>query len=313
MKPSSSATFAPMHRDFASHGGPVPRELATFYFGSLLFTSVAAALLWELPADFRTGDVESVRRAVNTVGGVVIFIPVLAAIFVTWAFRGRQALGAFFRRIVVLRVSPFYYAIALLAPLVPQWLTAFAWPHLANTAVTVPSLGGFVSYWLQATVFGALILLGEEIGWRGFMLPRLLTLFRWRSAALIGGVLWAIWHFPSWAPANYATTGSVVQTAIILLAGSISAIALSVILTWLFIRTRYSVAIAAVLHGSSNASFNKVYDMIGDSAGANAMWPVCYSITVAAVAAVFFLLPDPPAFVALPAQTKTGNESEPSR
>jgi membrane protease YdiL (CAAX protease family) len=297
-----------MPRDFASHGGPVRRELAAFYVGSLLFMSAATALLWELPADFRTGDVESARRAMNTVGGVAIFIPVLAAIFVTWAFRGRQALGAFFRRIVILRVSPFYYAIALLAPLVPQWLTVFAWPYLANTAVTAPPLGGLVSYWLQATVFGALILLGEEIGWRGFMLPRLLTLFRWRSSALIGGVLWAVWHFPFWAPANYATTGSVVQTAIILLAGSISAIALSIILTWLFIRTRYSVAIAAVLHGSNNASFKKVYDMIGDSAGANAMWPICYSVAVAAIAAVFFLLPDPPAFVALPAQTKTGNE-----
>ena len=62
------------------------RELTIFYVGLLLFTSVATALLWELPPDFRTGDVGAVRRAVNGVGGVVILGPVLTAIIVTWAF-----------------------------------------------------------------------------------------------------------------------------------------------------------------------------------------------------------------------------------
>lgn len=282
-----------MPRDFAPAGGSVVRELTTFYLGSLAVTCVATALLWELPPDFRPGDVGAVRRAVNTVGGAAIFVPVLSAIIVTWAFRGWRTLGVFFRRIVILRVSPLYYTIALLFPLVAQGIAVFAWPHVTGATIAAPALGAFLSSWLQTTLFGAVVLLGEEIGWRGFMLPRLLTRFRWRPAALLGGALWAVWHLPFWIPANYATTGSVVQTALCVGAGAAAAIAVSVVITWLFIRTRYSIAIAALAHGSNNAGFNKVYDMIGDGAGANALWPMCYAVAAVAVAAVFLILPDP--------------------
>ena len=39
------------------------------------------------------------------------------------------------------------------------------------------------------------IFLGEEVGWRGFMNPRLLALFG-RPGLILGGVLWALWHLP---------------------------------------------------------------------------------------------------------------------
>jgi membrane protease YdiL (CAAX protease family) len=39
------------------------------------------------------------------------------------------------------------------------------------------------------------IFLGEEVGWRGFMNPRLISLFG-RPGLLIGGAIWAVWHLP---------------------------------------------------------------------------------------------------------------------
>jgi CAAX protease family protein len=38
---------------------------------------------------------------------------------------------------------------------------------------------------------------GEETGWRGFALPRLLTLFTPLSAGIILGIIWAVWHAPA--------------------------------------------------------------------------------------------------------------------
>ena len=38
--------------------------------------------------------------------------------------------------------------------------------------------------------------IGEEIGWRGFALPRLLEKYSALSASLILGSVWAIWHLP---------------------------------------------------------------------------------------------------------------------
>lgn len=40
--------------------------------------------------------------------------------------------------------------------------------------------------------------LGEELGWRGFLLPRLVPSLGWVGAALAIGVVWALWHLPLW-------------------------------------------------------------------------------------------------------------------
>ena len=42
--------------------------------------------------------------------------------------------------------------------------------------------------------------LGEEIGWRGYMMPMLEELWGVKKSVIIGGIIWGIWHFP----ANFA-------------------------------------------------------------------------------------------------------------
>ena len=40
--------------------------------------------------------------------------------------------------------------------------------------------------------------LGEELGWRGYLLPRLVPSLGWVGAALVLGAIWAVWHLPLW-------------------------------------------------------------------------------------------------------------------
>ncbi len=48
---------------------------------------------------------------------------------------------------------------------------------------------------LVSPFFNTLFGLGEEIGWRGFLLPRLMPLGKWKAYAILG-VIWGLWHAP---------------------------------------------------------------------------------------------------------------------
>lgn len=48
---------------------------------------------------------------------------------------------------------------------------------------------------LVAMVFGGGM---EEVGWRGFMQPALEETMPFPAAALVGGLIWAVWHYPLW-------------------------------------------------------------------------------------------------------------------
>ncbi len=45
-------------------------------------------------------------------------------------------------------------------------------------------------------LINTLLALGEELGWRGFLLPSLLPLGQWR-AILMSGLIWGVWHAPA--------------------------------------------------------------------------------------------------------------------
>lgn len=109
--------------------------------------------------------------------------------------------------------------------------------------------------WLQllAIVPGALInaipVLGEEIGWRGWLLPRLLPLGRLR-AIVISGVVWGLWHAPLLLLGyNYPMVprlqGVLMMMGMTILVGGI--------LAWLRLRTG-TVYAATLGHGALNVS-----------------------------------------------------------
>jgi membrane protease YdiL (CAAX protease family) len=88
--------------------------------------------------------------------------------------------------------------------------------------------------------------LGEELAWRGFALPRLLTSHNALVASLILGVLWAAWHLPL----VWTEGAPLYQQPLWLLLLDVTA--KSVLFTWVFLHTRGSVLLAALLHATTN-------------------------------------------------------------
>ena len=98
-----------------------------------------------------------------------------------------------------------------------------------------------------APLINMLFTMGEELGWRGFLLPRLLPLGQWQ-AALWSGVIWGVWHAPVIIQGHnypgYPVLGVFMMILFCILLGTIIA--------WLYINTK-SPWVAALAHGSVNA------------------------------------------------------------
>jgi membrane protease YdiL (CAAX protease family) len=90
--------------------------------------------------------------------------------------------------------------------------------------------------------------LGEEIGWRGFLVPELAKVVSFPLVALISGLMWAAYHFPALIFADY-NAGTPVWYG--LTCFTLMVIGDSFIMAWLTLRSR-SLWPAALFHGSHN-------------------------------------------------------------
>ncbi len=99
-----------------------------------------------------------------------------------------------------------------------------------------------------APFFNMLFALGEELGWRGFLLSHLMPLGQWK-AILISGIIWGLWHAPAVVQGlNYP--GYPVLGIFMMI---IFCILLATIFSWLYLNTK-SPWVVALAHGAVNAS-----------------------------------------------------------
>jgi membrane protease YdiL (CAAX protease family) len=61
----------------------------------------------------------------------------------------------------------------------------------------VPFLYGLTAKLLLASLFTAIFAFGEELGWSGFLIPRLLKVTTIPTTVLVSGLYFALWHFPA--------------------------------------------------------------------------------------------------------------------
>jgi uncharacterized protein len=90
--------------------------------------------------------------------------------------------------------------------------------------------------------------LGEEIGWRGFLVPELSKVVGFTGVSLISGLMWAVYHFPALIFGDY-NKGAPAWYSVICF--TLMVVADSFILAWLTLRSK-SLWPAAIFHGSHN-------------------------------------------------------------
>lgn len=179
---------------------------------------------------------------------------VLAAVLLTAVLDGRQGLRALGRRLLLWRVGLPWYLVALggfvLVDLLAVAFTAgirgappdFSAVYAGNLFGADAVLWVFV---LPFFVFEA-IANGEELGWRGYALPRLLQRHSALAASLLLGVVWALWHLP-----KFLVVGGTHEGFGWFL---LDVLAKAVLFTWLYQHTRGSLLLAILFHASINVS-----------------------------------------------------------
>lgn len=161
--------------------------------------------------------------------------PMLAAIILTWRSKGSNGLREL--GLQLLKPGPVRnWSVILALPTLGLILGYFRYPD--PQLFEAGRLGGlFLVYLISAGI-------GEEVGWRGFALPRLQERYHALTSAVVLAIPWALWHLPLFltevAPAELESK-RIIGWLVSLAAGS-------VVLTWLLNSARGGLLSVVVFH-----------------------------------------------------------------
>ena len=205
-------------------------------------TFALAWVLWLAAAALTSRGNVGAGRALLFLPGT--FAPAVVALWMTYrsspSGQHRHLIARLFQWQVPARWYVFaasYMVVAKLSAAAVFRITEGAWPAFGSTPIYLLLLGTALSAPVQA---------GEEIGWRGYALPRLGEAIGFPAASLVLGVIWAIWHLPLFLIAGTDSTGQPVAVFIL------AVTAVSVAMTWLFLNTNGSLVPVMLMHAAVN-------------------------------------------------------------
>ena len=189
-----------------------------------------------------SGDGVFVVRGPLFLAGV--FAPGLVALTLTAQAEGGSAASRLLARIGKWQVGARWYvfavsymaAVKLTAAAIQRVITG-AWPPFSDTPWVLMLAAIPLSMWVQA---------GEEIGWRGYALPRLATRFGLGAGSILLGAIWALWHLPLFFMAGTDTVGQSFPIYLLLV------VPVSVAISWLYWKTNGSLLLVMLMHASVN-------------------------------------------------------------
>ncbi|KOA19307.1 CAAX amino terminal protease self- immunity [Clostridium homopropionicum DSM 5847] len=256
----------------------------------VLLAYMISWILW-LPPVLMSLDILHFRSFFEFWCKLGTFGPLAASLIMTAVYSGRNGVIVLFKRLFYLRFKAIWHAYAfLLMPcilLVSYWaaqilyglefkslLLPFILPHIWPI---IPILLIFI--FLQGPF-------GEELGWRGYALDRLLQKLNPLTSSIILGIVWTFWHLPLYLIEG-TTQYSLVQAFGIwigFVGFFVYTVLLSILLTFLYMNTDGSIGSVIMFHATANFSHGLITILITPLGGA------CILMTMFIVCLIFLML-----------------------
>jgi membrane protease YdiL (CAAX protease family) len=218
----------------------------------------------------------------HAVGGLG---PLIASFLCTWIFLKKDGVKKLLAK--CFQIKPLIYlAVALFSPFMLAFIAMVISYFINQTPINFSGLlttkefpqFNLLTFFIYNLLFFGF---GEEVGWRGFALPRLQNKLNALTASIVLTLFWALWHLPlffyrpGYTSMEFAgITGWVFS----LLTGSI-------LLTWLYNSSRGGILICAVFHSTIDIAFT------ADIAGKNIINYMGFLITVWGIVTILFFKP----------------------
>ena len=199
-------------------------QLPVFLIGSIILGSLATAALAGIPSS---------PPMLLLIALPISYIPALLAVLLLSGCGDAADRAAFRRRLTTWRIGPRWYILGL---------TLVALAPLAGVAMATLWGGVFPLHLERFALLPLFVIinLGEEIGWRGYALPGLQQRFSPVTSSVLLGAAWAAFHW-------VALAQNPTHPLLYLLVASVSLVAMSVVMTWLFNRTG-SIILMVLVH-----------------------------------------------------------------
>jgi len=222
-------------------------------FTFLILTFLWSWTNWSIGLNYLSDGInqESIGKFI-TYFFIGVYGPSISGVLTTLFFEGLSGLLDLLKKLIIWKTPFKNYLFIILLPIVFVIIGIVLYSSFvgqigsldSNAFLMIPTI-------LWAGLFAGP--LGEELGWRGFLLPEFQKKFPNLKSAIIIGIVWFIWHIPLfWAPFGTLVSGAPIDLLPVL-TYFIMLICLSIIITWLVINSKGSVLIAILFHLSINA------------------------------------------------------------
>jgi membrane protease YdiL (CAAX protease family) len=252
------------------------REVILFFITTVFFTW----LLW-FPAFMIQNHGISMSLSNDFFITAGTFVPSVAGLFFTYIFGGKAGVNSLLKSLLNMRISVKWLLFIFLAL---PFVSAVSCLFFYLSEGILPQMQ--FPLWFIPIAFVYILIfmgpLGEEAGWRGFALKKMLEYLSPFKAAVLLGIAWSFWHLPLFF-INGTTQNALTSFGIIpaILGYALYTVMISVLITLVYIMSNGSVFGCMLLHTAGNLSLGVVPIVFSKNGAVILIFTLC--ITVAAI------------------------------